>query len=415
MNELVNNPLLQTSAINKVINDVELDPAAYRGQEILPFSTTDEEKIVIDIKKLLGGMTQAVASGAESPIVTPRGIMQKTFWPAHFREKQLLSPRDLNRIRKLGTTSDVDKAQEVIADVSKSLRERVETRIEWTRWQAIQGSLSYDENSVSVSVDYKFPSANTPTLTGTDLWSATTTATPVNDIMDWIFLFRGTGVQFKKMWFNAQVEKYLFQNSSIATLVNQVLAGGNSSLMTRKVLTNLFDTYIGNVPFEVYDKGYYVATEIGSAVTAVDTAITVNSINGFASGDSVTLTTYDGQTSETATIESVSGTTIELLAGTTNAFTVGSEIRAWKPFIPNNVVIMEGELPPGARGGNKIGEFISTGTEYGTGSLTNLVPGIFGETQIHENDDPKYCAVIGGVSGLPILYRENGFIVATVA
>jgi len=413
MNELVNHPLLKTDAISKVINDVELDPAAYRGQEILPFTTTDEEDIKIDVRKLMGGMTQAVARDAESPVITRRGVSQKVFSPACFREKYLLSPRDLNLIRKLGTIGEREKAAKVISDAAKSLRERVETRIEWARWNAIQGSLSVDENDVIFDVDYNFPTANAPTLTGTDKWNDTTNSTPVTDIMDWIYLFRGTGVQFKKMWFNADVEKYLFQNSSIATLVNQVLAGGNASLMTRKVIENLFNTYIGNVPFEVYDKGYYAVTEVISAVTAADTAISVGSIHNFASGDAVTITSYDGQTQETGTVESVGTNVIELLTGTTNAFTVGAEIRAWKPFIPNGKVILQGEMPPGAVGGRNVGEFISTISEYGAGSLMNMKPGIFGESQLHENEDPKFAAIIGGVYGLPILYRNNGIVVAT--
>lgn len=416
MNEFLNNPLLKVDNIHKVINDVEVDSAEYRGMEILPFNTTEDDEIKVDVQKLQGGMTQAVARGAESPVIERRGVRQFRFIPACFREKLLLSSDDLTRLRKLGTVSERQKAAETIAKASAILRDRVEARIEWARWQAIQGSLSVSDNEVIYDVDYAFPSANTPTLTGTDKWSDTTNSDPINDIMDWIYLFRGSGISMKKIWFNSAIEKYLFQNTRIRGLLDRVMGQESVKLMSRKILKQIMNLYIGDYEYEVYDKGYWLVAEVTSAVTAGDTAITVNYDNYFASGDSVTIKSYDGQTSETATVDNVNGANvITVTSGVSNSYSVGAEIRIWKPFIPDTKVILEGTLPVGALGGTDIGEFISTVSEYGAGTPDNPKPGVFGEVQNHYDEDPKYIAVIGGVYGLPVLYRNDAIISATVA
>lgn len=415
MNEFLNHPLLKRDNIHKVINDVEIGPKTYRGQEILPFNTTDSDVIKIDVQKLHGGMTQAVARGAESPVIERRGVRQFQFTPACFREKILLSAEDLNSIRKLGTTGDKEKAVAVIAKTVAILRDRVESRIEWSRWQAIQGSLAIDENGVIFTVDYQFPTANKPVLTGTNLWSDTTNSDPIDDIMDWIQLFRKTGMEFKKLWFNQKIEQYLFQNARIVALLNRTVNSGDRTLMSRKTLQNLFQTFIGDVNYEVYDKNTWLVAEVVSAISSGDSSAVVSEVANFASGDTITLTSFDGQTSEELTIDSASARTITFTGTTSNAYVIGAEIRAWKPFIPDTTVILEGTLPIGALGGRNIGEYISSWSEYGAGSITNPKPGIFAETQFHENEDPKYIAVIAGVYGLPVMYRNNGIIVATVA
>jgi len=414
MNELLNNPLLKRENIYKAINDVEVGPMLFRGMEILPMATVDDDEIVIDVQKLAGGMTQAVARGAESPIVTRKGRIQRRFSPAFFREKYIFTSDEINRVRKLGTTGERERATDMVADMAAILRERVEVRIEWSRWEAMTGSLSIDENDIKFTVDYNFPASHTPVLTGTDRWTDVSNSDPIDDIMDWKFIFRGTGIRPKKLWFNSNVENLLFKNERIRDLIKDVFNG--TTMVTRRILQNFFTAHIGDVVYEVYDEGYYVAEDLTVAASAGADVLNVGAATNYVAGEGITITSNDGETTETNTIAWVDLTnnTIGLDSVTTNAFPLGSQVLMWKPFIADNAVIYEGMLPPGSLGGQDIGEFISTEAEYGAGTLMDPRPGIFAETQVRENIDPKEAAVIGGVYGLPVLYRNNAIIYAQV-
>ncbi len=412
MDALVNSTLLTPRYLMKVIDDIPPQEETYRGAEMFPLTTQPGPRVEWDIRRPLGGMTQAVARGAESPIIHRRGVGQASFEPAHFREKVVLGESDVTTLRKLGTWEQREKAAELIADILVDLNSRLDTRIEWMRWQPIvNNSLTVNENKVQFTVNYNMPSRQRPTAS--PLWSSTSTADPISNIQTWIRLVRGAGCKPKKFWFNTMVQQYLFRNARVLSLIDRVFNSGNMGLMSMEILGSIFKTFIGDYEYEVYDAGYNLITYTQAAISAgAVTTVVVDDATGFAAGDVCQISAADESAEENLTIASISGNTIDFTGSTvTGTYPAASMLRTYKTYIPDNVFIIECEFPPGS--GPK-GEVISVDAVYGQGSLTNPKPGKFAET-IFLNKDPKQIEIIVGINALPVVYRKRGFIVATVA
>jgi len=396
----------------KIIDDIPPQTETYRGQEVFPLVTQPGPRVEWDIRRPLGGMTQAVARGAESPVIHRRGVGQMSFEPAHFREKVILGESDVTTLRKLGTWEQRSSAAELIAEILVDLDARLETRIEWMRWQPIvSNAIAIDSNKVKYTIDYKIPARQRPTAS--PLWSVTTTSDPLTDIQTWVRLARGTGGKVKKFWFNTMCEQYLFQNSRILSLIDRIFNSGNLSMMSREILGKILKTYLGQYEYEVYDAGYPLITYNNAAIAAGGvTTVAVDDATGFVAADVCQISAADESSEENMTISSISGNTIDFTGTTvTGTYPAQSMIRTYKTFIPNNVFIMELEFPPGSGGK---GEVISVDAVYGAGTLMSPKPGKFAET-IFQDKDPKQIEIIVGINALTVLYRKRGFIVATIA
>ena len=419
MNLLSNNPLLEPEFISKLIDEVPITPEMFRGMEFMPTVEQEGEKIVVDVRRMVGGMTQAVAAGAPAKIVERRGMWQDTFYPAFFKEKTVLGERDIGVLRKLGTIAEYEKGAEIMARIVGDLRKRVEVRIEWLRWQAVQGTVTIAQNDVQYAVDYGIPTSNTPTLTGTDVWTDLVNSDPLDDLLTWSQLYRSSGFMLDKIWFNKVVHRLLLQNEKIRQLRETVYTGGNvqAKFMTPQVLQLLVEQWLGDMKLDLYDEGPFFVGGLTAACAASNTVV-VDDATGIEAGATGTMihTAGDRTAREDVTVLSVSGNTITLTGVTTGTYPIGSSIRTRRTFIPDNAVILMGRLPAGATGGGNWGEFVIVNSAYGPrGTLMDPKPGIFSETQEHSDKDPKSVEQISGFNGLPVMYYTDANVIATVA
>ena len=416
MDSLANNPLLQPSYVNKVLDAIIPDNADYALTTDIPMVTQETELVVVDVRQQIGGMTMAVAEGAESPIIEQRGAHQYAFMPAHFREKVLLSEKDTKVVRRLGTAAELERAAERVARIVGELRLRLETRMEWTKWQMMYGTLNVDQPDINYTIDYHIPTHFKPTLTGSDLWSDTS-SDPLTDWLDWLELYRDEGTIPEYFQYNLAVEKALLLNQTIRDLRDSMFVGQpNPAQLSRESLMQVFNAYAG-IPTQVYDKGYFFIEGTTSAVAPGSTTCTVQENPGFAIGDVVTLVHKNGERAGRVrlTLTSVSGVTLGFAApGGSVTFPVGSEVRCKKHFLTDDKFIIRGRLPAGTTGGQNWGEFVSTPHVYGSGGLMNPQPGIFMKSVIKDNDDPPRAMLISGVSGLPVMYHTTVNVIATV-
>jgi len=416
MDDLMNHALLQPAHITKVLDEIIPDNSEYMLTQEIPMVTQETEVITIDVRDNIGGMTQAVAQGAESPLVEYRGQSQVSFSPAHFREKTVLGERDLKVIRKIGTASELERAEARIAEVVGGLRMRLETRIEWCKWQMVFGTLAIAQTDVQFSVDYKIPSTMTPTLTGTDKWDDLVNSDPLDDMMEWLYLYRHNGINPKEFVFNRAVEKLLMQNNKVRELRDSYMVGGvaGSSMMSSEILARIVSSYVG-IPYRVYDKGYYFKMKLETAISSVTTAFIVSENPGVVTGDTVTVVHKNGSRYGTLNIV-VTPTGLSFAhaaVGGSYAFPAGSAVIIKKQFIPDTKFLVMGALPPGTTGGQNFAEFVSTPSPY-NGGLLNAQPGPFGKTVVDNDGDPPKAYVVAGVSGLPVLYHSSTNLIATV-
>ena len=414
---LTNHPLLQPSYISKVIDEVVLDTSEYRGMELMPQVLDENEKVVVDVRKIVGGMTMAVAPGAPGKIVERRGMHQMTFTPANFKEKVVLGERDIKTLRKLGTAAELESAADVIARSSNDLRNRAETRAEWLRWQAIMGTVTVAQNDVQFTVTYGIPASHTPTLLLTDRWSDLVNSDPLDDLLTWAMLYRSSGAELAGIWYNKQVQYYIMQNEKIRQLRESIFTGGapQSRYVTPEVLKVLVKQYLGDIELNAYDKGPFFVGALTTACAASDTVVVDDATGLQAGAATIVHAAGDHQAREDVTILSISANTITLTGATTGTYPIGSSIRQRVPYIPDDRCILIGRLPSGTPGGSNWGEMRIVNSSYGpNGTLMEPRPGFFMEVQEHDKEDPKSVEVISGFNGLPVMYYTDVNVVATV-
>lgn len=409
MDGVTNNPFLKPKFIMGVIDELVLPETEFRAASILPSTNSKTDTIFIDVQKPTGGMVKPVAPGAESPIIEFGGARQESFTPAHFREKVILAETDIRDIRRLGTHDERKQTAEMIADKIATLRMRTENRIEWTRWEALKGSLTINENDVAYNITYSSPANMTPTLTGNDLWSNAANAEPVRDITDWKFEFRNSGASPGLLMFNAEIERLLYRITSITGLLDRVFNSGNTALMNRATLGLIFRTFIGETEFEIFDGGFFIheGTRTAIANGAVNPSVTVDNATGIEPGDTVTLVRADGNGQQNFIVNTVAFNNLDLVGTATVSFPSGATLSVRKIFIPDDTVFLFGVLPPGTLGGRNIGNFVSTFSVYGRGNLINPVPGPFAQTNMKLDDDPPRIEIISGINGLPVIYHRD--------
>jgi len=415
MDDLKTNPLLQPAYITKLLDEIIPDTSEYFLSTVIPMVTQETDKVIVDVRDNIGGMTQAVARHAESPLVEFRGQSQFEFAPAFFREKVVLGERDLKSIRKIGTATDFARARDRIAEVVGGLRMRLETRVEWCRWQMILGSLTISQTDVQFSVNYGIPLEMRPTLTGGDLWSAIGTADPVDDLIEWSYLYRDFGYDPEYGILTRYLQKLLLQNTKIRELAEAHFTSTGNAMMNTERLNEILKTFAG-IPYKLYDKGYYLKVKLETPITPVSTSFVVSENPGIVANDTITVVHLNGSRFATAKIiVTPTGLSFAHAAiGGSITFPAGSTIQIKKRFLPDNKFIIMGRVPQGTTGGTNIGEFVSVPSAY-NGNLENPVPGPFGKTVFKNDDDPPKIEVISGIYGLPVHYHPACNVVSTVA
>jgi len=108
--------------------------------------------------------------------------------PAHIRTKRPMTPSDLLEKRRAGGVIHLNGDQgeairQYMADeLSFQMDDHTNTE-EYLACLALRGSYTYSgADEVELSVDFRRPTAHNVTLSGANLWSATTTASPDADI-----------------------------------------------------------------------------------------------------------------------------------------------------------------------------------------------------------------------------------------
>lgn len=417
--QIENNPLLQTTRIVKVIKEFDYvqDEFALGGD--VPLREVPQDRIAIDIRKGVGGMTQGAKRGAESPMVSFYGVSQVEFEPAAWREKVVLTPKEVKQLRQLGTKDQVEAASSVISRHLMDLRMRLETRMEWMRWQALYGILTYRGAGVEIDVDYAIPVDMTPTLTGADRWDQTT-SDPMDDILEWIEKYRDLISTPKGFWFNRHTQRIVMQNSKIRTLRDAMFTGQpNLGNLTPGVTQAVFQSYAG-IPYTVYDGGYMEITDLTALVAASGTTLNVRDVGTISIDDSLIITHRDGELSGrerlSVTASSVTANTITVASpGVVRSagYPAGSTVRVKKFFIPNGKFITRGELPANIEGGPVWAEMIAGNHEYGADPFASNF-GMFAKVVQLDQSDPPKMEIIVGVNALPVVYHRDINVISTI-
>ena len=180
-----------------------------------------------------------------------------------FREAMRIGEKDRQEINKLLAASNSATLEPIlnrIFDDASNLIAGAEVQAERMRMQLLStGKIKITaENRMSYDYDYNLPSTHKATLgTGdTVKWSATTTATPVQDIQGWQDkVEEDTGIRPTRAICTRKTWNYLLANKSIKLDMNP--AGGQNIILTDSMLQQYLSAKLG-LSVAVYNKKYQV-------------------------------------------------------------------------------------------------------------------------------------------------------------
>lgn len=243
-----------TQEITHIVRNRAYDPSLYIGARFCPFAPEYVTKIEYDILEPSYGMTSAHALGSNVKNIDVPSMGTKRFGTAYWKEKHTINEEKLLNARAAGSYNK-RAGRELVLQAALQLDTRLETRVEWLRWQtAINGKIVVTDNGVNFTVTYGIPDDHRIDLSSDSArnWKATT-SDPQSDIDAWLKLFRGSGAAGKTVYMNSDTAGVMAQNQKIRDLLKQCnYAGMLSSSNITQALKMLFP----KLEFVVYDGGY---------------------------------------------------------------------------------------------------------------------------------------------------------------
>ncbi len=184
-----------------------------------------------------------------------------------FREAMRIGEKDrqeLNKVLASNNTALIEPIINNIYDDVTNLVNGAEVQAERMRMQLLStGKIAITANRIAYDYDYKMPDSHKETLLSTAMWSATDTATPVQDIQRWQDkIEEDTGVRPTRAICSRKTWNYLMANKSIRLDMDPI--GGNNRILTDSMLQQYLQTKLG-LTVAVYNKKFE-ATQGGGAV-----------------------------------------------------------------------------------------------------------------------------------------------------
>ncbi|MBI1936665.1 MAG: major capsid protein [Ignavibacteriales bacterium] len=180
-----------TEAVNSMISVPSfIRSTIFKGREP-EYPTTS---VLVDI--IVGGKKIApfVKRGNPAKMMSNTGLKSQTIQPPSIRLKKFLTPSDLG-LRAAGDSifvpgsagkNPVEEARKKkVAIEQKDLKDIIDRTIEFMCMKALTGGYTITQPDLQFSIDMGMPSANKPTLTGTNKWDAPTTCTPLANLRAW--------------------------------------------------------------------------------------------------------------------------------------------------------------------------------------------------------------------------------------
>lgn len=201
------------------------------------------------------GLTQIRGINGSPSSVKKTGIRQYSCTPGYYGEYESIDEAEILDRRKIATFGTPINLEELVMIASNKLMQRQVARQEKMIWDLLGNgffSVSDAKGAVLHTDQYtqRIYTAATP-------WSATTSATPLQNFRDIMLLSRGYSVRFDQaatVYVNRKQANYLLQNSNPADFGGKKILGGNT-VNSMEQLNSLL-TGEGLPQFAVEDGGY---------------------------------------------------------------------------------------------------------------------------------------------------------------
>lgn len=153
--------------------------------------TFDTEAVDIDIMKGKRRLAPFVNPYREGKVIEKRGFKTRSYKPAYIKPKMVTTAEDILK-REAGShiySPNSGPALRAAREVGRNLAELNEMIVRREEWMAAQsiitGTCRIIGEGIDDLVDFLMASTHLPVLSGGALWSAPTTATPLDDLKTW--------------------------------------------------------------------------------------------------------------------------------------------------------------------------------------------------------------------------------------
>lgn len=204
-------------------------------------------------------------------VVSKTGRQIKTVQIPAIREKKVLTAKELLSENALGNIyvangGGIDQARNAaLARELLDLKNRILRRREWMASKLLTtGVIQYASSDFAFELDYGLDSNHLVTLSGADLWTAST-GTPWADLFDWSALIQGkTGAGASKIVLGKDAAKAFLANAEVKANLNNLnyRAGTAIADATNQKVATFLGTYGG---FDVWMYNHSYTSDAGSA------------------------------------------------------------------------------------------------------------------------------------------------------
>lgn len=396
--------IFKEPVMDTIINEFVPDADAFKLTDaFLPIKLVEKSKILDLIQHGAFGTTNPVNLDSDHKLISIPGNSYKEHTAGHWREgvqygeevlQEAIKPE--NPKERMGEAL-VTKALDVLDLRLNNLIEKVTAKL------LITGKYSEARYGVNYEYDPKIPAkfmkdvTSTPGWTTGGTWATASAATPVADIIGAMIAMRNSGLEPEKAYMSVKTMEQFYGATHTQTMVKaspQLVEGSANR-------ARIFNTLTG-IESEIDSRTYAEETRLTAASAANDTTLDVENAAEFAAGDVITIRGASGQEEE-ATIDSITGNVITLVAGVTNSYLKGARVTVYKPFLPDGYVLFK------ARSRNRLAanNWLSTPSIVKSKDWKNPQPGRYTWTYFQGNRPPYWLEVGAGISGGPKISSAN--------
>ena len=201
----------------------------------------------------------------------PGGQTPRNAALAYIREGDYFTPTATLFIKDIeaGNAAAVKPAEKIIAEQVQEVNDRINNRIEWSLWQAVQGELTYTgKNTGTFTVDYGFRDTHKATLSSDDQWTGTPT---VESLITTIrnakrTVLKDGGVDANEVFLTGPTMDLL-----ISAWTHAAVSDANRQLLTDTQLNQYYATgeikgFMGTETWKTLDQYYDVRNADGQTV-----------------------------------------------------------------------------------------------------------------------------------------------------
>lgn len=243
-----------TQEITHIVRNRAYDPSLYIGSRFCPLQSEYVTDIQYDILEPSYGMTTAHGLGSDVKNIDVPTMATKRFGTAYWKEKIRIDEAKLLNARAAGAYNK-RAGRDLVVQAALQLDTRLETRMEWLRWQAaMNGKIVINDNGVNFTVTYGIPDVNKIDISTDNArkWTATT-SDPQNELDAWLKIFRGSGASGKTLYFNSDTAGVMAKNEKIRDMLKQCHYAG---MLSASNITQALKMLFPKLTFVVYDGGY---------------------------------------------------------------------------------------------------------------------------------------------------------------